>query len=141
MAALFGVNGKADTDALVAFLMLCLLAADLGDIDHSRRCFQRVVIIACIEFQACRSHIWHFRFGHEVLLAQFIGLYRQMMGEFIHHALDGKTGARPCHAAIGAHGRLVGGHSPCIHIQPAHAIGARQIARSHAGFHEGTGRP
>ena len=141
VAALLGVEGKADADGAAVGLGLRLAGADGGQIDHVARGVERRDIVAGVEPHAGGGLIGQLGGGDDVLPPQIERLAAELARDLVDQPLDRKAGARPRHAAIGAHRRLVGGDRVGFQVQMPDAIGAGQIARRHAGFHEGAGRP
>ena len=120
---------------------LRLAGADGRKVDHVARDVERSHIVAGVEPHAGGGAIGQFGGGDDVLPAQIERLAAELARDLVDQPLDGKAGARPRHAAIGAHRRLVGGDGEGFQGEMLDAIGAGQVARGHARFHERAGRP
>ena len=125
VAALLGVERKADADGAAVGLALRLALADGRQIDHVARGVERGDIVAGVEPHAGGGLVRQLGRGDDVLPAQIERLAAKLARHLVDQPLDGEAGAGPRHAAIGAHRRLVGGDRVGLELQMPDAIRAR----------------
>ena len=141
VAALLGVEGKADADFAAVGLTLRLTLADGRQIDLVARDIERGDIIAGVELHPGGGLVGQLRGGDDVLPAQLERLAAEFAGDLVNETFDREGRPWPRHATIRAHRRLVGGDGVGVELQMANAIGPGQVARRHARFLKCSGRP
>ena len=136
MRRLFGVARQADTPDPAVGRRSALLGANVVVPHQIRGTAHAFRIVTIVELHAADRLIGHLVGRHHVGHAHVQRVAANGAGDRVDGAFDGETGAGPGNAAIDAQGRLVGRHRPGAAAHMLDPIGARQVSRRHAGFHE-----